>query len=236
MKWRFILSSHFTLSRQSLHEIDQRAVREFNVPSIILMENAGRTIADILMSYAGQGLVVICCGKGNNAGDGFVVARTLDNHHIPVRVLLFSDPNELAGDAKINYDILTYSDIGIRVFNQDEIETTLPTELSQAEWLVDALLGTGLKGQVRAPFERIIELMNQAGKKIMSVDIPSGLDCDTGEALGSVIKAYCTVTLVAAKTGFNTANAEEFIGKLYVSEIGIPIKLIEQYRQDLQHG
>lgn len=224
------MSNHLVLDRRALREIDQRATNEWGVPSIILMENAGHAIADILLSFDIKGLVVICCGKGNNAGDGFVLARHLDNHHIPVHVLLFSHPDELTGDAKINYEILVKSGLFIKYYHQDEIEKDLPTDLSRASFIVDALFGTGLTGQVRAPFDRIIDLINQSGKKILSVDIPSGLDCDTGESMGPVIKADYTVSLVASKKGFNASDAKKLVGKLYVADIGIPNNLIKQYR------
>src|SRR5271155_5836037 len=99
------------LTRAQVRDIDRRAIEEFGVPGVVLMENAGRGAAEILLSLGAGGPVAICCGKGNNGGDGFVIARHLDNHGLAVRVLLFARPDELTGDAEINFDIVRRSDL-----------------------------------------------------------------------------------------------------------------------------
>jgi NAD(P)H-hydrate epimerase len=206
------------LSRTESRDLDRRASEEFGMPGIALMENAGRGAADYLISLNVKNPVVICCGKGNNAGDGFVIARHLDNHSIPVKVLLFSAAEELRGDAEVNYNIIAKSKLNIIDCRHKNFEN----ELKNAEWIVDALFGTGLVGEVKSPFDNIIKIINESNKKILAVDIPSGLDCDTGRPLGIAIKAYATVTFATLKKGFTDPEAKKYLGTVQVVDIGIP--------------
>lgn len=211
-----------TLSRYEIRELDRRAIEEFDVPGIVLMENAGRGVVDFFLSLNLKGPVVICCGKGNNGGDGFVVARHLDNHDIPVSVLLFAPSEDLRGDAEINYNILVKSGVYIVDCSDRQYQERFMNELSRAEWVIDALLGTGLSGEVKAPYDHIIEIINHSSKKIIAIDIPSGLDCDTGKPLGKTIKANYTVTFAALKKGFVLSEAKEYIGTVHLVDIGVP--------------
>src|ERR1700688_1248839 len=108
------------LSREESRSLDTRVIDEFGVPGVVLMENAGRGVAELMLRLGAQGSVVVCCGRGNNGGDGFVIARHLDNAHIPVRVLLFANPDELTGDAAINYRILAHSGPPIHIISPNE--------------------------------------------------------------------------------------------------------------------
>ena len=161
------------LTRDQCREVDRRAVEEYGIPSLLLMENAGRGVADMLCSTATEEPgaapadrpVVILCGKGNNAGDGFVVARHLEIRNVPVRVLLLALPEELAGDARVNYEILEKTDVPIVAFSPsagqgDDPSAWLDRHGAGAGWLVDALLGTGACGAPRAPFDAAIEWIN----------------------------------------------------------------------------
>jgi NAD(P)H-hydrate epimerase len=211
------------LSRDQVRAIDRRAIDEFGVPGVVLMENAGRGAAEVLLSLGARGPVVVCCGKGNNGGDGFVVARHLDNRAIPVRVLLFARPKELAGDAALNYEIVRRSGIAIDVRGGQAVDgEAMRKQLAAAEWVVDALFGTGLSGAVRPPFDGVIAAVNTSGAKVLAVDIPSGLDCETGEPLGPTVRANHTVTFVAMKKGFAQPAAREWIGEVHVVDIGAP--------------
>jgi NAD(P)H-hydrate epimerase len=207
------------LTRAQVRDIDRKAIEEFGVPGVVLMENAGRGAAELLLSLGANGTVVICCGKGNNGGDGFVVARHLDNRGIPVRVLLFAHPEEITGDAAINYRILQLS--GLHLRNQPDL-AELESELATAAWVVDALFGTGLSGPVRPPLDLVIAAVNASGKAVLAVDIPSGLDCDTGLSLGKTIRATHTATFVAPKAGFANPGAQEWLGRVHVVDIGAP--------------
>jgi NAD(P)H-hydrate epimerase len=211
------------LTRSQVRDIDRRAIQEFGVPGVVLMENAGRNAAELLMSLGVTGPVLICCGKGNNGGDGFVVARHLDNHGIPVKVLLFARPEDITGDAAINLHIIQHSHLPLLV---QPNASDLAGELANAGWIVDALFGTGLSGPLRAPWDGIIETINASAKPVLAIDIPSGLDCDTGMPLGPTIRATHTVTFVAQKVGFANPAAQEWLGQVHVADIGAPRKIL----------
>jgi NAD(P)H-hydrate epimerase len=211
------------LTRDQVRTIDRRAIDEFGVPGVVLMENAGRGAAEVLLSLGVQGGVAVCCGKGNNGGDGFVIARHLDIRGVSVRVLLFAQPEELTGDAAINYHILSRSGIPLDQRGGQPVDAgALARELATAEWVVDALFGTGLAGAVRPPFDQVISAINTSGTRVLAVDIPSGLDCDTGEPLGATVRAQHTVTFVAAKKGFANPASRDWTGTVHVSAIGAP--------------
>ncbi len=220
--------SRFTLNRQQVREVDRRAIAEYGMSGLVLMENAGRGVADVLSQLGARGPVVICCGKGNNGGDGFVIARHLDLRKIEARVLLFADPNELTGDAAANYAILAKCGMPIDVFGAGFDVAKVLTKLADAEWIVDALLGTGATGEPRPPYAQAIERINSSGRPIVAVDLPSGLDCDTGTAARQTIRAAHTCTFVAAKPGFFAPAAEQYTGKLHVLDIGAPRRLVEE--------
>ena len=195
--------------------------------SSVLMENAGRGTVDALCELGVSGPVVICCGKGNNAGDGFVIARHLDIRGVDVRILLFGDAAELHGDATENFKIVQKSGIPWRRIDMQREPERLDAEISGAAWLIDALLGTGTQGEPRPPFAQVIDAMNASDVPILAVDLPSGLDCDTGQPAVHTILAAHTCTFVAAKPGFSTPAAKPFVGTLHVLDIGAPRKLID---------
>jgi NAD(P)H-hydrate epimerase len=216
-----------TLNRQQSQEVDRRAVAEFGMSSLVLMENAGRGLADKLHELGVRGPVAICCGRGNNGGDGFVLARHLDLRGVKVRVALWADPADLRGDAAVNYSILSHCDVPIEVFGDNYDEGQLLRTLSGAEWIVDALLGTGSRGEPRPPLDRVIDQLNAHPAAKLAVDLPSGLDCDSGVAAAHTIRAAHTCTFVAEKPGFLVPSAHAFTGEVHVLDIGAPRKLIE---------
>src|SRR5262249_6738255 len=180
---------------------DRRASEEFGVPGVVLMENAGRGVAVQMRKYnPKRRRVVVCCGKGNNGGDGFVVARHLDNFGWPVKILLFAKPSELNGDAAVMFEIVKRSGVALEYIPLDGLRTEdhLNEELTMFDdgWLVDALFGTGLSGTVREPFARVIAAMNASPAPVLAVDIPSGLDCDTGQPLGITVRADVAVPFI----------------------------------------
>ncbi len=205
------------LSREQVREVDRRALAEFGLLGLVLMENAGRNSAELLRSLGIAGRVVICCGKGNNGGDGFVIARHLENAGVDVRVLLCVDSTSLAGDAATNFHVLQQAKTPMVLTPSD-----WQTELADADWIVDALLGTGTQGIVREPFSSVIAAINRSGRPVFSIDLPSGLDCDTGQPLGCCIRATHTATFVARKPGFNVPQADQWTGLVHVVDIGVP--------------
>lgn len=222
------------ITRQQARDFDRRASEEFGMPSIVLMENAGRGVAvHVRRVNPKRRRVVVCCGKGNNGGDGFVIARHLDNFGWPVKVLLFANPSEIVGDAAAMYRILAKSPVQIAVVMLDSLrlEDYLNDEITNFNdgWIVDALFGTGLSGPVREPFDRVIAAINASPAPVLAVDTPSGLDCDTGQTLGAAVRADFTVTLVSLKTGFLIPEARPWLGEVHVTDIGAPRNLVEQY-------
>ena len=208
------------LTREQVRELDRQAIEEFGVPALVLMENAGRGAAELLMALGIRGPVALCCGKGNNGGDGLVMARHLDNHDVEVAVHLFARPQDLSAEAAVHWRIVEKAGIRALVWPDAALdEVKLARELARAEWIVDALFGTGLQGAVRPPFDRIIAAINAAPARVLAVDIPTGLDADTGEPKGPTIRADHTATFVASKKGFENLAARHWLGTLHVVDI-----------------
>ncbi|MCE5266579.1 MAG: NAD(P)H-hydrate epimerase [Planctomycetaceae bacterium] len=218
------------LTRAQSRHVDRLAVEQYGFHGLVLMENAGRGVADILCGLGIAGPVVICCGKGNNAGDGFVVARHLDLRGYQPRVLLWAVPDELTGDAAANYRILEKTDVPIHIFGAAHDPERLNKLLTGAAWIVDALLGTGARGEPRPPVDAVIDQLNAATVPKLAIDLPSGLDCDTGRPALHTIRAAETCTFMAPKIGFSVPGAADYLGRLHVLDIGVPAKLIEQVR------
>jgi NAD(P)H-hydrate epimerase len=216
------------LSRDQVRELDRRAIEEFGLPGVVLMENAGRGAAEVLLNLGVRGRVLICCGKGNNGGDGHVIARHLDNRRVPVRVLLFARPEDLTGDAATHFQVIARSGLDIQVDAGVSLdEPALARELAGAEWVVDALFGTGLSGAIRPPLDRGIAAINNSPARVLAVDIPSGLDADTGLPLGPCVRAGHTVTFAALKKGFAEPAAGPWLGQVHLVDIGLPRVLLE---------
>ena len=195
--------------------------------SLVLMENAGRGVADKLGELGLGGPVVICCGKGNNGGDGFVIARHLDLRGVAVKVLLWADPAELTGDAAANFAILEKCGVAIEVFGKSHDPARLDAALLGAGVVVDCLLGTGATGDPRPPLDAVIERLNACPATKVAVDLPSGLDCETGQASRTTIRASHTCTFVAHKPGFLVPGAQGYTGIVHVLDIGAPRNLVE---------
>lgn len=195
------------LTVKQARAFDKFAQEKLGIPSIVLMENAGRSAAEVVLKMLGKKKkVVVVCGVGNNGGDGFVAARHLANAGVNVQVFVVGKISKLKPDPKTNYNIL--KKIGIKFTKQID-----------SDLIIDALFGIGLRSEVRDPYASVINLMNKSGKPILAVDVPSGLDADTGKVLGIAVKAKKTVTFVASKKGF--VKARKYCGKIVVRDIGI---------------
>lgn len=224
------------LSREEVRSIDARAVEEAGVPTILLMENAGRGAAAWLRDRVAAEpeprllRVLILCGPGNNGGDGGVVARHLDLWGFAVQVVWFADPCRLKGDAATQWSILDRSGLDQTAFAGPPGPDRLAALLAGADWIVDALLGTGLTRPVEGPLRAAIEAINRAGKRVLALDLPSGLDADLGVPLGAAVRANATATFVAPKLGFTAPGARDFTGEVVVVEIGAPRSLLEPFR------
>jgi NAD(P)H-hydrate epimerase len=222
-----------TLSRDAVRELDRRAIEVFGIPSALLMENAGRACAEeALRLVAGDARpVVVVVGPGNNGGDGLVIARTLANRGIAVRVLCIGGLEKLeGGSADVQLNLRLWRWLGGDV-EPVEDAALLARALEDSALVVDALFGTGLtrplEGEWRAAV-LAIESAGEAGWPVLAVDLPSGLDCDTGAVLGAAVRATVTVTFVAPKPGFERGEGPARCGRVVVAEIGIPRAWVEE--------
>jgi NAD(P)H-hydrate epimerase len=217
------------LSRAEVRDVDLRALDELGMPGIVLMENAGRGAAELLERLGINGRVAVCAGRGNNGGDGFVIARHLENRGFDVRVLLFADSQKLAGDAATNFHILRAAGTPVFEYHTATKLDTWAADLRSSAWIVDALLGTGMQGTVREPTATVIHHINNSGVPVLAVDLPSGLDCDTGQPLGVCVRAAHTATFVSRKLGFDAPGADLFTGQVHTIDIGVPRSLLSQF-------
>jgi hydroxyethylthiazole kinase-like uncharacterized protein yjeF len=224
------------LNTEQMREADRRTIEEIGIPSIVLMENAGRQ-AVAAMEAAFEDLatnrVSVICGRGNNGGDGFVVARTLLQRGVDTAVFLLGSVSEVRGDARTNLEIL--GRIGLTVIeitNAQEWELHF-SELSECNVIVDAILGTGFRGPLAGFLETVIADMNSLGVPVVSIDVPTGLSADSPVVEGPAVEASMTVTLAAPKISLVLPPADVHAGDLVIADIGIPLPLIDEL--DGQH-
>lgn len=248
------------LTRDQVREVDRLAIGEYGIPGVVLMENARRNAAAIILERSAPllarqrlprgvsqpqgsllteqwhahegGSAAIVCGGGNNGGDGFVIARHLANVGASVSIFLACDAARLTGDAAVNFHIVERMGIRRIAFDtQERIAASAPI-LRNAAVIVDALLGTGFSGQVRAPLDLVIRAINEAASSrhpvVIAVDLPSGLDCDSGQPSNATVRADETITFVARKVGFDAPAAAGYLGRVHVADIGVPRGLIEE--------
>jgi ADP-dependent NAD(P)H-hydrate dehydratase / NAD(P)H-hydrate epimerase len=218
------------LNSTQMRDADARAINDIGIASLVLMENAGRqAVAAMEAMYAdlSERHVAVLCGRGNNGGDGFVVARTLAQRGVGVSVFLIGRVADVRGDARINLEIL--GRLGLNVL---EIADSQAWELHFAEFsdctlVVDAIFGTGLNAPVTGLIESVVTDVNAAGIPIVAIDLPSGLSADSHEPIGPSIEAAMTVTLAAPKLPLVLPPAESRAGDIVIADIGIPTDVIE---------
>jgi len=215
------------MTRDQVRTFDSWAINTLGVPGVVLMENAGRSCAELIKKkLAGVSGAKVCifCGTGNNGGDGYVIARHLLNSRFQIIVIVCGDRSKIKGDAKINLDILERLGQPIEQLDVNGLDVADKVEefASGANMLVDALFGTGLQGQLSDKYKQLIEGINAQNCPTLAVDIPSGLDCDSGKPLGAVIRATFTVTFAAVKKGFvSESGAAQYTGEIFVASIGV---------------
>ena len=210
-------------TREAVRAVDRAAIEEFGLPGVVLMENAARALLDraLAMLRAAPGPAVILCGPGNNGGDGYALARHLHNAGVDARVVAVKPAEELDGDAGVNARVAERMGLPIRAASDEPID-------ADAALIVDALLGTGLTSAPRGVIASLIERANAHPAPVLAVDLPSGLDCDTGEPLGPCVRAAETVTFVGMKAGFANPASREFTGEITVGDIGAPRELVHE--------
>jgi NAD(P)H-hydrate epimerase len=220
-----------TLTREQVRRVDECAVHELHYPSIILMENAGRNAAQwVLSNLAHHGRRArMFCGPGNNGGDGLVIARHLHNAGWRVDVCIAGDVQRMSPDAETNQIIARAIGIPREVVTDEAAIERAVRRIDEQTIVVDALLGTGFSGEVREPLAGLIQALNAArAAHVVAVDVPSGLDCNTGEVANVAVRADCTITFVASKPGLLRAEGPRLCGEVVVADIGTPPALIDR--------
>jgi len=214
------------LNREQVRSVDRIAIEEYQIQGVVLMENAGCGAADVINLHAPHGKTVIFCGGGNNGGDGYVIARHLQRYNRSVKILSLVDETKITGDAFINYQIAVKADIPHHFI---ETPQQISDHLSDAQVIIDAMLGTGTKGSPRGLFCDAIHQANASPAMRFAIDLPTGLDCDTGIGATPTFRADHTTTFVAEKIGFKKNNADEYVGVVHVIDIGVPQKLLNHF-------
>ena len=227
------------VTAEKMKYLDKKASAEYGVPDHLLMENAGKAVAEAALGIAREELgrepggfkAAVCCGRGNNGGDGLVAARYMKAAGADVRVFILAPKDTGYGAlAALNIQKAKESGVPVSLVSSGEVES-LAEEFARADMLLDALLGVSAVGKPTGSVRRVIQLMNKSGRPIVAVDIPSGLSPDTGHHSGVYVTAKHTLTLGFAKTGLMASHAQPNTGKITVLEIGYPKELIEEARR-----
>lgn len=216
------------ISAHAMQEVDRRAIDEFGIPGHELMENAGRRCAEEILAAYGDGgrRVVILAGKGNNGGDGYVIARRLLELGWQVQVIVLARREDIRGDA-LTALVLLPEEVLRFCPEEGELTTRFHGDIQAADLLVDALLGTGLNHELRGVYGEAVALINRARARVVAVDIPSGIHGTTGGVMGQAVRADLTVTFACAKLGHVLYPGAEHTGRLVVADIGIPQQVSE---------
>ncbi|MFC1494418.1 NAD(P)H-hydrate dehydratase [Thermodesulfobacteriota bacterium] len=213
------------VTASEMREMDSLAIEEMGIPGTVLMENAARGAARVFMDHfdpPGGSSIIMLCGRGNNGGDGYVMARYLHEREMSVRVAILGNMSSISGDALVNLEILKRINVEINEITDDEKWESFSDGIKTTDFIIDALLGTGLNSPVRGIFKRVIDDVNASGKPVMSIDIPSGLNADNGKVMGTAVKADITVTFGFAKPGLVVYPGADYTGHLALIDIGIP--------------
>ena len=223
----------FILDRESVRAVDRAAIEEYGIPGAVLMENAARGLkAEALRMLPSPGRpasVLIICGSGNNGGDGYALGRHLYNAGVKVTLSALGEPRA-GSDAALNRSICLK--MSLEEAPRHELAAHFECDL-----VVDAIFGTGLDRPVTGPAAEVIEWINvsaDSGRPVLAVDVPSGLDCDTGRPLGTAVRAARTVTFVARKPAMTKAAARPFLGQVVVADIGAPVDLLKRFGRPLR--
>ncbi len=222
------------LTPEEMRRLDRFAIETVGIPGVVLMENAGRAVFDAAYKALSGGRklpALVFCGRGNNGGDGFVVARHLINNGIETTVYVVGALSKIKGDAGVNLRILRKMGVPIQKVSEKFLPE-LRHRMKRCGLIIDALLGTGLSGEVSGLYRSVIAAINEAGCPVLAVDIPSGLDGVTGEPLGIAVVANTTITFQLPKKAFQNPKARNFTGELRVVDIGIPVHLYPQQESE----
>ncbi len=221
------------VSARQMAELDKAAIEQYGIPSLLLMENAGRSCAERILRFLEdkvgapeEASVAIVCGRGNNGGDGMVIARNLHNRGVYVEVFLLAEEDAVSRDSKVQLDILKKMDVEVRVIRDRDGVEDLRSYLEEVHLCVDAILGTGLSSALAGIIRETVEVINLSLAPVYAVDIPSGIDATTGRILGEAIRADYTGTFGLLKLGHVLLPGSIHCGETEVYEIGIPSKAV----------
>ncbi len=222
----------YLVTAEEMRAFDAAAIDEYGIPGVVLMENAGRTTFHILKTRLGGDVrdlrVSVVSGPGNNGGDGYVIARYLINHGAEVQTFLLSPRQKVAGDALVNLQVLERMSSHVYEVEDEESFKQAVRRWRQSDLIVDAILGTGLNSEVRSPYREAILEINRVDGMRLAVDLPSGLDANTGRILGCAVQADLTATYGFKKLGMAIYPGVECCGKVEVVDISIPLHAIEK--------
>ncbi len=219
------------LTAAQMREADRYTIEEIGIPSLVLMENAGRQVVAAMEAAFEErldGRVAVLCGRGNNGGDGFVVARTLLQRGVECAVFVVGALADVRGEARTNLDVLGRLGVTVVEINDEQTWELHFSEISQCTLIVDAIFGTGLKSGLAGMLETVVADVNASGIPIVSIDLPSGLSADTPHLIGDCIDASMTVTLAAPKLPLVLPPAEAHAGDVVIADIGIPTEVIDE--------
>jgi len=219
------------LTSNEMRELDNLTTEKIGIAGLILMENAGKKVAELIEEKSSPlpgKLIYIFCGRGNNGGDGLVAARHLFNKRCRVKVFLATQKDKLKGNAATNLNIALNMGIDVREIVSESDISSLKKELEKKRVIVDALLGTGVRGAPRGIIKELIKLINELEGNVVAIDIPSGVDANTGEVPGETVKAKWTVTFAYPKRGLYLYPGMDYAGKIKVVDIGIPYNLLDE--------
>jgi NAD(P)H-hydrate epimerase len=214
-----------------MQEMDRLAIKEIGIPGVVLMENAARGASRVFLAHFApppNSRVLILCGRGNNGGDGYGMARILHKTGLKVTVLVLSEFNKIAGDALVNLEILRRIGLDILQVTSEGQWKKQRRLLKDCDFIIDGLLGTGLNSPVRGFYARVIDDLNRANKPVTAIDIPSGLNADTGQVMGVAVQADLTITFGLPKVGQLVFPGAGLVGRLVQIDIGIPDAVVER--------
>ena len=213
---------------RQVRELDRIAIQEHQLPGLLLMKRAAQACVDSLFHHwRGTSRVAVFCGSGNNAGDGYFIAAFLAEKHVQVTIVQVGDLEKLSPDARQGYEACCQQNI-------EMITDPRQANLNQVEVIVDALLGTGIAGEIRAPFAEAINVINSHPSRVLSVDIPSGISADTGQVLGVAVRADVTVSFIGMKRGLMTLDGPDYVGELQFDSLGVPDDIFTQVGKPIE--
>lgn len=214
-----------SVTARQMKRLDALAIKRYGIPALILMENAGRTACEEalkMLPKKGVRRAAVFCGYGNNGGDGFVCVRHLINKGVQVRIYLIGQKKKFSKESRVNYQILGNMKQKFKIIRGVNALGKLEKEINKYDLIIDGIFGIGIKGELSSLYQELFNILNKSKVLILALDIPSGLDADTGKPLGNAVRAVKTVTFGLIKNGLTKKEARKFTGKIIIADISLP--------------